>query len=265
VSRPEQLRQSVEKVTRVFYQMIKSRTQNEQGHISFFRYVSAYIVAYLYGSLPLVYFLSRQSGVNLKQSGSGNVGAANLLAVAGLNRAVIGLLFDVAKGSLPILACRQLGYPPEVAELAGVCGVVGQCWPIFLRFNGGRGISSFIGASFFINRKGWVISVLSMIAGAICRILSSYSYFLCEPGSQLKMNRSKSAPFGCFLGILTFPLICYLDQHQKRKQHLAPVLLSFIILGRRLTAPLPDDIIHGPTQNKKALLHRLLYDRNTSC
>ena len=109
----------------------------KQEHTSFLWYALACIAAYLYGSLPLVYFLGRQSGANLKQSGSGNVGAANLLAVGGIKRAVIGAFFDASKGWLPILTCRRLGYPEAVASVAGVCGVAGQCWPIFLRFNGG--------------------------------------------------------------------------------------------------------------------------------
>jgi acyl-phosphate glycerol 3-phosphate acyltransferase len=244
--------------------MVKYSIPDKQVRRSFLWCVLAYITAYLYGSLPLLYFLGRQSGENLKQSGSGNVGAANLLAEGGAKRAVIGGLFDTSKGCLPILACRQLGYPAEVAEFAGVCGVVGQCWPIFLRFNGGRGLSAFIGASFLVNRRGWVISVLPMIGGALWRILSSFSSPLRKPGNWLKNTHSKSVPLGCLLGTLAFPFVCYLDQHQERKRQLAPLLLPLIIVGRRLTAPLPDDTMHGPGRNKKALLYRLLYDRNTS-
>jgi len=244
--------------------MVKYSVSDEHEHTPFLWCIPAYIAAYLYGSLPLVYFLGRQSGKNLKQSGSGNVGATNLLATGGLKRAVIGGLFDASKGYLPILTCRKLGYAAEVAELAGVCGVVGQCWPIFLRFNGGRGLSAFIGASFLVNRRGWIISLLSIIGGFLWHILSSFDYLPCKPGRRLKSTRSKSVPFGCFLGTLTFPTVCYLDQRQERKQQLAPVLLSLIILVRRLTAPLPDDTTHGPGRNKKALLYRLLYDRNTS-
>ncbi len=244
--------------------MVKYSVPDKQRRRSFLWCVLAYITAYLYGSIPLLYFLGRLSGANLKQSGSGNVGAANLLAAGDVKQAVIGGLFDVSKGCLPIVACRQLGYAEEVAELAGVCGVVGQCWPIFLRFNGGRGLSAFIGASFLINRKGWVISVLPMIGGTLWHILSSFSSPLRKPGSWLKNTHSKSVPFGCLLGTLAFPLARFLDQPQERKRQLAPVLLPLIIVGRRLTAPLPDDATHGPGQNKKALLYRLLYDRNTS-
>jgi acyl-phosphate glycerol 3-phosphate acyltransferase len=244
--------------------MVKYSVPDKQVRRSFLWCVLAYIAAYLYGSIPLLYFLGRQSGANLKQSGSGNVGAANLLAAGDVKQAVIGGLFDLSKGCLPILACQQLGYTAEVAELAGVCGVAGQCWPVFLRFNGGRGLSAFIGASLLLNRKAWVISIIPMIAGALWRILSSFSSPLHKPSGRLKNIHSKSVPFGCLLGTLAFPIVCFLDQRQERKRQLAPVLLSLIIVGRRLTAPLPDDTIHGPDRNKKALLYRFLYDRNTS-
>src|SRR5258708_14166523 len=102
--------------------MVKNSVPDEQERLPYPWYIPAYIAAYLYGSLPLVYFLGRQSGKNLKQSGSGNVGATNLLATGGLKRAVIGGLFDASKGHLPILTCRTLGYAAEVAKLSGGCG-----------------------------------------------------------------------------------------------------------------------------------------------
>lgn len=244
--------------------MFKYSAPAKQAHTPFPRYVLAYIAAYLYGSLPLVYLLGRQSGANLQQSGSGNVGAANLLAVGGIKRAVIGAFFDASKGWLPILTCRRLGYPEEAAELAGACGLVGQCWPIFLRFNGGRGLSAFLGASYLVNRRAWLLSLSLISGGFLWRFFSSFSFPLRKLIDRLKSTRSKSAPFGCLLGTLAFPLACYTDQRHERQQQPVPALLSLVILARRLTAPLPDDAIHGPAVHKKALLYRLLYDRNTS-
>jgi acyl-phosphate glycerol 3-phosphate acyltransferase len=227
-------------------------------------YILACIAAYLYGSLPLVYWLGLHSGADLKRSGSGNVGLTNLAAVGGVRQALLGGLFDASKGYLPIRICRRLGYPAEVAELAGVCGVAGQCWPIFLRFNGGRGLSSFLGASFLINRRGWGITMLPIFTGALWSFFSSFRHSRRKPGNPLKNTRGKAVPFGCFLGTLAFPFASSLDQHREGRQHLAPALLSIIILGRRLTAPLPDDSIYGPARNKQALVYRLLYDRNTN-
>ncbi len=227
-------------------------------------YVLACISAYLYGSLPLVYLLGLHSGADLKQSGSGNVGVSNLVTVGGVRQALIGGLFDASKGYLPIRICRRLGYPAEVAELAGVCGVIGQCWPLFLRFNGGRGLSSFLGASFLINRRGWGIAVLPIIAGALWSFFSSFRSSRRKPGNLLKNTHGRAVPFGSFLGTLAFAFTSSLDRRREGRQRLTPVLLSFIILGRRLTAPLPDDSIHGPARNKQALVYRLLYDRNTN-
>ncbi len=227
-------------------------------------YVLACISAYLYGSLPLVYWLGLHSGADLKQSGSGNVGISNLATVGGVRQALIGGLFDASKGYLPIRICRRLGYPAEVAELAGVCGVIGQCWPLFLRFNGGRGLSSFLGASFLINRRGWGIAMLPIIAGALWSFFSSFRSSRRKPGNLLKSTHGRAVPFGSFLGTLAFLLTCSLDRRREGRKRLTPVLLSFIILGRRLTAPLPDDSIHGPARNKQALVYRLLYDRNTN-
>jgi acyl-phosphate glycerol 3-phosphate acyltransferase len=227
-------------------------------------YVLACIAAYLYGSIPLVYLLGLRSGVDLKHSGSGNVGASNLAAEGGVWRTVIGGLFDASKGYLPIRICRRLGYPEQVAGLAGVCGVIGQCWPVFLRFNGGRGFSAFLGASFIMNRRGWGIAMLPISAGGLWHFFSSFTHQLHKPADLLKSTHSKAVPFGCFLGALVFPFACFVDRRRQGGPHLEPFLLSFIILGRRLTAPLPDDSIHGPARNKLALVYRLLYDRNTN-
>lgn len=126
--------------------------------------------AYLYGSVPLVYLLARQRRVDLRRVGSGNVGATNLMASGGVARAAAGWIFDTSKGLVPILVSRRLGRSRAVAELAGVCGVAGQCWPLFLRFSGGRGISAYVGAGAGMDRAAWSGSLLPMIGGSLWRV-----------------------------------------------------------------------------------------------
>src|SRR3989440_13064609 len=104
--------------------------------------------AYLYGSLPFVYLLGRQRNVDLHRVGSGNVGSTNLWATGGRARGAIGWIADASKGLLPIAVARRLGCRKGIAALAGACGVAGQRWPVLLGFNGGRGISAFVGAPF---------------------------------------------------------------------------------------------------------------------
>jgi hypothetical protein len=223
--------------------------------------VAACTGAYLYGSLPVVYVLGRRRAVDLRWSGSGNVGATNLLAGGARVWSIAGWLFDASKGFLPIWACRRQGLDDGVAELAGVCGVVGQCWPVFLRFRGGRGVSAFVGASALLtDGAGWAATLAPLAGGGIWRVLGRFL-----PGVRGRQGtRSKSVPFGCFLGIALFPIISVVHQPQGRGMRLAPSLLTLVLLLRRLTASLPDDLLNGPAMRREALVYRLLYDRNTS-
>src|SRR5438067_3566699 len=171
--------------------------------------VTAYCLlptAYLYGSLPFVYLLGRQRDVDLHQVGSGNVGSANLWAAGSRARGALGWIADASKGLLPIAIARRLGCDERTAELAGVCGVAGQCWPVFLRFNGGRGISAFVGASLLIDRAAWAASLVPMVAGALWRVGTRSWHRKCDCAVRLQVRRSKSVPLGCFVGTLAFLL-----------------------------------------------------------
>ena len=236
--------------------------------------------AYLYGSLPVVYLLARGRKVDLKHTGSGNVGATNLLTAGGPGLATAGWLFDTSKGLVPLLLSKRLGRSREVAELAGVCGVAGQCWPIFLRFSGGRGISAYVGAGAGIDRVAWAGSLLPMIAGALWHIAPRLRRAPARGGGSRGAHsshhrkdtveeiahaaRSKSVPLGCFVSAVAFPVLVGARRGFRPRALVAPTLLSTVLLARRLTASLPDDAINGPAVKPKAWLYRLLYDRNTS-
>lgn len=220
--------------------------------------------AYLFGSLPLVYLLGRRRSVDLKRVGSGNVGATNLMAAAGPAYATAGWVFDASKGAVPVAVARRLGFSEEVAGLAGVCGVAGQCWPIFLRFRGGRGISAYVGATGALAPRAWPATLLPMIAGGVWRVAprcwhASGKY----PGSE-RAARGKSVPLGCFISGALFPVLHASMTGRASPARTAPTLLSAVVLLRRLTAPQPDDDAVGPAHRPVALLYRLLYDRNTS-
>jgi hypothetical protein len=219
--------------------------------------------AYLYGSLPFVYLLGRGRHVDLRAHGSGNVGAANLYAAGGGWRALIGGLGDTSKGFLPYPAARRLGCSRAVAEIATVCGLAGQCWPLFLRFRGGRGMSAFVGGACWMNPRAWAVSLAPMGVGALWRVGGMLGRRQ-RAARQLKTTRSRSVPLGCFVGVALFPFACLAFQRSGRPPTVAPALLAAAVLVRRLTAPLPDDATHGPTVRPEAWLFRLLFDRNTS-
>lgn len=220
-----------------------------------------YVAAYFYGSIPFIDMLARRRSVDLKDVGSGNVGATNLMTVGGPRAAIVGWLVDASKGLLPVILARRLGLSSTAAGLAGVCGAVGQCWPVTLNFSGGRGISAFIGASYAIDRVCWLVTLLPFVIGSLWRVTPVLLSGPSRMTEELRVHRSRSVPFGSFLGVLAFPTCMWLFG---RRPLLPAVVLSAVILVRRLTAPLADDVVEGPSEESRALVYRLLYDRNTA-
>jgi glycerol-3-phosphate acyltransferase PlsY len=221
------------------------------------------LAAYAYGSLPIVYLLARRRGINLQEVGSGNVGATALWTAAGTSPAVCGWLADASKGMLPVLVAHRLQLGEDVAALAGVTGMAGQCWPVFLRFSGGRGISAFVGASLAIDPRSAMGSFVFMAAGSAWRVLFGAGAKGRSTAQILRTSRSSSVPLGCLLGVLTFPWLCRVTNPGRRFRFMVTMLLPLIIGVRRLTAALPDDPNNGPAVEPKARLYRLLFDRNT--
>jgi hypothetical protein len=194
------------------------------------------------------------------------VGSANLWAATGTAYGALGWVLDASKGGLPVALGRRLGCTGAWAACAGVCGVAGQCWPLLLRFNGGRGVSAFIGAAFMIDRARWTVALLPFIAGGLWRAAPLAPWRDRSSRPTLRTSRGKSVPLGCAAGVVTFAVAPPIDLDKGRHQGtvLAPLLLAAVVLLRRATAPLPDDATCGPRVYPEALLYRLLYDRNTS-
>jgi hypothetical protein len=141
--------------------------------------------------------------------------------------------------------------------------MAGQCWPVFLHFSGGRGISAFVGASLAINPRAAAGSFLFMAAGSGWRLLVG-ACAKGRPAAQvLRTSRSSSVPLACLLGVLVFPWLRNVADQERRLCSLGPILLPLIIVARRLTAPLPDDPSNGSAVALLARLYRLLFDRNT--
>lgn len=101
------------------------------------------LVGYGIGSLPLGYLAaSRVKGIDLRRVGSGNVGATNVLRTAGLAVAVLVILLDVAKGLMSVLLAARLSGGTAAPAAAGVAAVIGHVYPVWLRFQGGKGVAT---------------------------------------------------------------------------------------------------------------------------
>ena len=105
-------------------------------------FVAGFVVAYLIGSVPFGLILTRLGGAgDVRQIGSGNIGATNVLRTGRKGLALATLGFDMLKGMLPVwLAYRYLG--PDMAVVAGLGAVLGHCFPVWLKFRGGKGVAT---------------------------------------------------------------------------------------------------------------------------
>ncbi len=100
---------------------------------------------FLLGSVPFSFLLGRTRGIDLRQLGSGNVGATNLGRNAGLLWGVGAFLLDAAKGAIPPLLIREFGGVEGATILAGGAAVLGHCYSPWLKFSGGKGVATMSG------------------------------------------------------------------------------------------------------------------------
>ncbi|HVO56496.1 MAG TPA: glycerol-3-phosphate 1-O-acyltransferase PlsY [Dongiaceae bacterium] len=102
--------------------------------------------SYLLGSIPFGLLLALLGGKDVRKSGSGNIGANNVARVVGPLAGILTLFFDAAKGWLPVwLAARLAHGDATTMTIAGALALAGHCFPIWLRFHGGKGVATAAG------------------------------------------------------------------------------------------------------------------------
>ena len=104
------------------------------------------IVSYLLGSIPSGFIIGALSGVDVRNTGSGNIGATNVARVLGKGLGLLTLLADIAKGFAPVFVAQRLGMSNLAVALIGVAAFLGHLYPIFLNFQGGKGVATAFGA-----------------------------------------------------------------------------------------------------------------------
>ncbi len=108
--------------------------------------IGAIIIGYLLGSIPFAYIVTRlKMGIDIRDKGSGNVGALAVWREIGPAYGIIVLITDVGKGVLPVYIAQWLGIEIVWVCAAGFAAVVGHNWPVFLGFRGGKGAATIMG------------------------------------------------------------------------------------------------------------------------
>jgi glycerol-3-phosphate acyltransferase PlsY len=144
--------------------------------------------AYLVGAIPWSWLVVRwKTGQDVRQIGSGNVGATNAMRAAGRAAGVLALLLDIAKGVVPVLVARALDAPPLVVSCAAALAVLGHMYPVWLGFHGGgKGVATAAGA----------LGALAPLPALLCAIV-----FL------VVTALSRYVSLGSIAALVSFPLL----------------------------------------------------------
>jgi glycerol-3-phosphate acyltransferase PlsY len=134
--------------------------------------VMVLVGAYLVGSAPIAWLLGRWRNLELRDVGSGNPGTSNLFRNAGIGLAALSGPLQFAQGVVPVVVARAVGGDSSLLEVAAICAVAGNGWPIWFRFNGQRGIAVATGAVAAINPTLLVVLLACFAAGALAHAIA---------------------------------------------------------------------------------------------
>jgi glycerol-3-phosphate acyltransferase PlsY len=131
------------------------------------------VFAYLMGSVPSGYIIGRISGIDVRSVGSGNIGATNVVRALGKGRGALTLFADVAKGYLPVFVGLRLEVDAAVIALVAIAAFLGHLYPLFLNFQGGKGVATTLGALLALAPTATlVLVVVFAVAVLVSRIVS---------------------------------------------------------------------------------------------
>jgi glycerol-3-phosphate acyltransferase PlsY len=156
----------------------------------------ALVLAYMLGSIPFGLLLAKAAGKgDIRSIGSGNIGATNVLRTGSKGLAAVTLLLDGAKGLAAVwLAWR---YWPDGAPLAAIGAVLGHCFPVWLRFKGGKGVATTLGVCLGL---AWPIGLayavvwLAMLAATRISSVSGMSAAVAAPIAAAATGRMEFVP-----------------------------------------------------------------------
>ena len=163
-------------------------------------YMIAALAGYLLGCSNMAYWLSLLRKVDIRNQGTGNLGASNTAVLLGWGAGIVVALHDIGKGVLTVLLAKFLFPDTEaVGAVAGVACVLGHIFPFYLKFRGGKGLASFMGIVAVLNWKvALAVTVLLVLVTLVTDFIALGT-----------ISVSMAAPVGiwCTTGKIVIPLI----------------------------------------------------------
>jgi|TARA_B110000093_G_scaffold181942_1_gene227210 glycerol-3-phosphate acyltransferase PlsY len=164
-------------------------------------------IGYLLGSIPFGMVVASMMNLgNLRDIGSGNIGATNVLRTGNKKAAALTLIFDAAKGAVALLLARNFA-GEDAAQLAAVMAMLGHCFPIWLKFNGGKGVATFLGIMLAYSFPVGAACCAAWLIGAFLWRISSMGALVSAATSTfllVGMGEGTALFMGIFLTLMVF-------------------------------------------------------------
>jgi glycerol-3-phosphate acyltransferase PlsY len=202
------------------------------------------VAAYLLGSVPAAYLAVKWSrGIDIRQYGTGKVGASNVMKLTSRWLALPVAIFDIGKGALMVWAAQLLGLNAAAQVTVGIITIIGHNWPIFLNFKGGRGVFTSLG----------VITMLSPWLGLIIFVMP----YTLAPIRQVAL--------GVFFALTSLPIFSWFLSQPLGIEDRLPITLGFVVLSliglfRRLVTTRTE--LSESVPAVELFINRLLFDRD---
>jgi glycerol-3-phosphate acyltransferase PlsY len=162
-------------------------------------YIITLFACYLLGSIPVGVIVGRGQGIDIREFGSGNIGATNVYRTLGKKAAAIVFLGDTLKGTLAVGLCMLMAsqtHPPVEGDLlylfkvlGAAWAVIGHNWSVFLGFEGGKGVATTLGTTVLID---WRVALVAFLVWLVVLLATRYM-------SVASMSAAVAAPFLAWL------------------------------------------------------------------
>jgi glycerol-3-phosphate acyltransferase PlsY len=209
------------------------------------KFILLIIGGYLMGAIPAAYLVARwRRRIDIRQYGSGNVGGANLVKVGARWMAAVVVIFDIGKAMPAVWVAQLVGLDITQQVVIGLAAVIGHNWPVFLRFSGGRGISTIMGVALIVPVVNGLVpwSFITFMAIMILNVLTV-----------------RNIPIGIGITVAVMPIVSWAVD-EPLALTMGFVAMFVIMVIRRLTPRRTPASASVPTG--ELLLNRFLFDRD---
>lgn len=177
------------------------------------------IIGYVLGSIPFGLVVSRIMGLgDVRNIGSGNIGATNVLRTGNKSAALLTLLMDGGKGALAVLlAYRFAGW--DAAQIAGLTAFIGHLYPVWLKFKGGKGVATFLGIVLALAWPVGIATCATWLLTAIVARISSLAALVAATASPIWMAIFGKSNFVLVVAVMTVLIFIKHIPNIKRLAH----------------------------------------------